>query len=161
MAELMNLFVADLTIGDVINIFLLVLTVVGLGFTVIQLIQTKKINRAELVKELYLMLYDDQQMRDFFYEIDWSSFTEGELGVENRDFENKADKLLSFFEVLCSMYYRHIITKTDMTLFEYELKRVYDHPDVQVYFDYLKGWQEKQKIGESYVNYKRYCSEHR
>ena len=108
-----------------------------------------------------VLLYDDQQMRDFFYEIDWSSFTEGELGVENRDFENKADKLLSFFEVLCSMYYRHIITKTDMTLFEYELKRVYDHPDVQAYFDYLKGWQEKQKIGESYVNYKRYCSEHR
>ena len=146
-----------MTIGDAINVVLLVLTVVGLAFTVIQLIQTKKISRAELVKELYLMLYDDQEMRDVFYKIDWSSFREGELGEIDRDFEDKADKLLTFFEVVCGMYYRGVITRADMALFHYELKRVYEHPDVQAYFRYLEIWQGNQAIGESYVNYKRYC----
>lgn len=151
-------FDGTITIGDGINAFLLILTVIGLVFTVVQLMQTKKINRAELVKELYLMLYDDEELRDVFYKIEWSDFSRGEIDIQDNEFERKADKLLSFFEVLCSMYFRGIITKADMALFDYELKRVYAHPDVQAYFAFLEEWQEDQELGESFVNYQKYCS---
>ena len=152
-------FDATMTVGDVINIALLMLTVLGLGFTFTELQQTKKINRAELVKELYLMLYDDTELREVFYLIEWSDFEQGEIDIQNEDIERKADKLLSFFEVVCSMYYRNAITKKDIALFDYELKRVYAHPDVQAYFQFLEEWQAEQLIGESFLNYKKYCSE--
>ena len=146
-----------ITIGDVINGILLVLTLIGLVFTGIQLLQAKKISRAELVKELYLMLNGDNDMREIFYLLEWSEFEEGEIDIQCSENESKVDKLLSFFEVVCSMYYRGVLTKNDMAIFNYELKRVFEHPDIQSYFNNLVSWQKSRGIGESYVNYKKYC----
>ena len=148
-----------ISIGDIINIFLLMLTVVGLVFTAIELQQTKKINRASLVKELYLQLYDDQELREMFFKIEWSDFSPSDrLKLGGTEEERKADKLLSFFEVICNMYYRGVLTKEDMETFDYEMRRVYSHPAVKEYLQFLEAWQQTQSIGKSYVAYKKYCS---
>ena len=146
------------TIGDIINIIMLALTFIGLAFAAIELSEGKKINRASLVKELYLQLYDDDELRDIFYKIEWSNYSESErLQLQGTEEERKADKLLSFFEVVCDMYYRGILTKEDIAIFDYEMRRVYAHPAVQDYLSFLEEWQEKQSIGKSYVSFKKYC----
>ena len=149
----------SMTIGDLINVGLLVLTIVGLIFTIVQLAQTRKINRASLVKELYFKLYDDVEMREIFYKIEWSEyFVEDTLDLGGGDEERKTDKLLSFFEIVCSMHNRGILTAKDMGIFHYEMLRVYDHPAIKNYFLFLENWQDSQGVGRSYVNYKQYCS---
>lgn len=147
----------SITIGDIINIFLLILTLIGLVFTAAQLIQTKKINRASLVKELYWTLYSEKELRDVFYRFEWSNYEEGEFEICNTEMERSADKLLSFFEVICNLYYRGVLKKTDIELFDYEMQRVFSHPVIQEYLLFLDRWQSNQRIGKSYTNYKKYC----
>lgn len=152
-----NTFANFISLSDGINLGLLVLTFLGLLFTGFQLMQTKKINRASLVKELYFTLYNDQELREIFYKIEWSNYnTSDRLKLEGDEEEHKVDKLLSFFDIICNMYYRGVLTKKDMTVFSYEMIRVYKHPAVQEYFDFLSDWQKAQNIGESYVNFKKY-----
>lgn len=148
----------SITIGDIINMALLFLTILSLIFTAIQLAQTKKINRASLVKELYWTFYDDDEIREVFYIIEWSNYKDD---IEVDGYEQKVDKMLSFFEVVCSMYYRKILTKSDMKTFNYEMNRVYAHSKVQEYLVFLDNWQENLSIGESYANYKKYCQEYK
>ena len=146
-------------IGDIINIVLLLLTFIGLIITIVQLLRSRKLNRASFVKELYLQLYQDKDLREAFYAIEWSDYTPSErLKLQGSEEEQKTDRLLSFFEIVCSMYYRKILTPDDMSPFDYEMRRVYEHPDIQNYLRFLDGWQKRQGLGKSYVNYKRYCS---
>lgn len=49
----------SVNVSDIINACLLFLTLIGLAFMAYQLIQTKAINRAQLVKVLYLQMYSD------------------------------------------------------------------------------------------------------
>jgi len=147
-----------ISLADGINLGLLILTFFGLLFTGFQLMQTKKINRAGLVKELYLNLYNDQELRDIFYKIEWSEYRSTDrFKLEGNEEERKVDKLLSFFDIICNMFYRGVLTKKDMKVFSYEMMRVYEHPAVQEYLDSLEDWQKSQNIGESYVNLKKYC----
>lgn len=146
------------SLSDRINIGLLVAACLGLVFTGMQLNQTKKINRANLVKDLYLKLYDDKELRDIFYKIEWSEYSSSDrLKLEGSEEEHKADKLLSFFDVICNMYYRGALTDKDMDVFSYEMLRVYKHLAVQDYLSFLSEWQIEQGMGESCVNYKKFC----
>lgn len=150
-----------ISLADGINLGLLVLTFLGLLFTGFQLMQTKKINRASLVKEMYFNLYNDQELRDIFYKIEWSEYKSTDrFNLEGDEEERKVDKLLSFFDIICNMYYRGVLTKKDMEVFSYEMMRVYEHPAVQEYLEFLEDWQKSQNIGESYVNLKKYCNAH-
>ena len=144
------------TISDIINLILLFLTMLGLIVAAFELGHNKKINRASLAKELYWTLYDDPDIRSIFYRIEWSNYEIEDYGNAERDDEQKLDKLLSFLEIVCSMYYRRVFTRKDIRLFDYELNRVCSHPCVQAYWKFLDEWQSEQKIGDSFVNLKRY-----
>ena len=149
----------NLTAGDWINGLLLLVTAAGLIFAGIQLKQTKDINRASLVKELYLMFYNNDQIRQIFYKIEWSAYKKEESIKLNSNEEQQVDMLLSFFEVVCDMYYRKVLLKEDLRVFDYEMHRTYEHPGIQHYLAFLSKWQKERNIGESYSSYKRYCKE--
>lgn len=125
-----------------------------------QLIQQERISRATFVKEIYMKLYSDIPLREFFYSIEWSEYKpRAKVGyVETKD-EQCADELLSLFDMACRMYYQTILHEEDMAVLEYEMLRFYEHPDTQSYLNFLSNWQNKQKIGKSYESYKKYCEE--
>lgn len=147
-----------ISLADTINLGLLVLTLLGLFFTGFQLMQTKKINRSSLVKEMYFNLYNDEELREIFYMIEWDdSEISRVLNLGGTEEERKVDKLLSFFDIICNMYYRGVLGKKDMKVFSYEMMRVYGHSAVAEYLKFLKNWQDEQKLGESYVYFKKFC----
>lgn len=149
---------AVLSIGDWINMCLLIVTAAGLIFAGMQLKQSKDINRASLVKELYLTFYRDNEIRGIFYQIEWSDYTPYEsIKLDSKE-EQQVDALLSFFEVVCDMYYRNVLTKEDLKIFDYEMHRTYEHPGIQEYLTFLAQWQKERNIGESYSSFKRYCA---
>ena len=159
--EAANKVSSSISIADIANLGLMVLTLIGLCFTGFQLMQNKKINRANLVKELYFTLYNDPELRDMFYKIEWSNYDASERQIISDDDERKTDKLLSFFDIICNLHYRKILTEKDMEVFLYEMLRVYKHPSVQEYLDFLSEWQEEQKTGKSFIYFKKYCEKHK
>lgn len=70
--------VSNIKVSDIIDIALLVVTALGIIFAGIQMRKTTKINRANLVKELYFTLYNDKELRKIFYKIEWSSYDSSE-----------------------------------------------------------------------------------
>ena len=102
----------SVSVGDIINIILLFLTLMGLVVTIYQLIQTKTINRAQLVKELHLQMYSNDAIREIFYKIEWSDYSYIDIGqYHGTEIEQQTDRLLSFFETICNMYYRGSLKK--------------------------------------------------
>ena len=151
----------DINVGDIINACLLFLTLVGLTFTAYQLIQTKAINRAQLVKELYLQMYSDDYIREIFYRIEWSDYTHIDIfQFRGTETEQMTDRLLSFYETICNMYYRKSLTREDMLIFDYEMMRVFQHPSIREYLSFLEKWQDNVEVGKSYSYYKCYCREY-
>lgn len=151
----------SVSVGDIINIILLFLTLMGLVFTMYQLIQAKTINRAQLVKELHLQMYSNDAIREIFYKIEWSDYSYIDIGqYHGTIIEQQTDRMLSFFETICNMYYRGSLTKEDMQIFDYEMMRVFRHPSIREYLSFLEEWQTDSGIGKSYTYYKRYCKEY-
>ena len=147
-----------LTIGDVLNFLMLLVTIHSIKFAARQIKQTEKINRASLVKELLMTMHDNAEMRDLFYKIEWSEYRLGEFDFSNNSADEKGlDKLLSFFEIVCGLYERKVFTKADIKLFSYRMRRVAEHPDVQQYLGFLGTWQDNRNIGKSFSNYIKYC----
>lgn len=104
----------DISLGDIINAIMLLFTLMGLIFTIIKLRQNKIINRASFIKELYFQFYNDKEIMDAFYHIEYDENPDDgkyDSQLHNSEFGRKFDKLLSFFEIVCDMYYRNIITK--------------------------------------------------
>lgn len=149
--------VSNIKVSDIIDIALLVVTALGIIFAGIQIQQTTKINRANLVKELYFTLYNDTELREIFYKIEWSSYDCSEWKKLDKKEEQYVDKLLTFFDIVCNMYDRKVLMKQDIDIFSYEMRRVYEHPAIQEYLVFLSNWQIKKGLGENYISYKKYC----
>lgn len=149
-----------INIGDIINFLMLFLSFFGLIFTAIELKRGKNINRANLVKELYVEFYKDNDIMEVFYDIEYDNEPDNgkyDISLHYSDYGRKVDKLLSYFEVICNMYYRNIITKKDMSIFLYEMYRVYSNLKIQNYLSFIEEWQRENDCGYSYEKYKKFC----
>lgn len=125
-----------------------------------QLVQQEKISRATFVHDLYMKLFNDDEIRALFYSIEWSDYKpKNPVGYSKTDSEKAADKLLALFDLVCSMYYNDVLKKEDLSVMDYEMLRFYLHPDTQSYLSFLQRWQKIQNIGRSYESYSKYCSE--
>ena len=65
-----------ISVGDILNIVFLGLTVVGLFLTIHQLRRAQETQRANFLKELYLTLSGDPGIRNAFYLIDQKKIQE-------------------------------------------------------------------------------------
>lgn len=157
--DIMNINFA-INIGDIVSFVMLFLTFVGLIFAAIELRQGKNINRANLIKELYVEFYKDSDIMEVYYDIEYDNCPENgdyDVSLHNSDYGRKVDKLLSYFEVICNMYYRNIINKKDISIFSYEMCRVYSNLKIQKYFSFIEDWQKKVGYGNSYEEYIKFC----
>lgn len=72
-----------------------------------------------MVKELYVKFYKDNDIMEVSCDIEYDNEPnngDNDISLHNSDYGRKVDKLLSYFEVICNMYYRNIIAKKDKTV---------------------------------------------
>ena len=97
-----------MTCGDWFSLITCVITFVGFGFTIYELIKKGRINRAKFIKELIDKIRDDDEIRDFIYFIDdgdyqreWfldkSFYGRKQFDIPN---EKQVDKTLTYFSYL-------------------------------------------------------------
>lgn len=146
--------------AEVINLLILCVNFFGFIFTIIQVSENKRVNRAQLVRELYSRLYDDAEMMQVFYDIEYDEESENknyDMSLHHSEYGRKCDKLFSYFEIICCLYYRRSLNKKDMKIFEYELFRIYNNQKVKTYLNFIKEWQKGLGYGFSYSNLEKYC----
>ena len=124
--------------------------IISVPIILVQYTKSKKQKRAEFILQLHHMFINDKDMMDLFYKIEYGDFkydSKTHMTLE----EQKLDKLLGHFNNICRLYEMNVITKKDFQLFEYEVCRVAQNPEICNYFDFLDRWFKR--IGESHIKY--------
>jgi hypothetical protein len=155
--QLIPVFQYTISLTDVL--FLLI-AVGGIYLTLQQIRQGYEIQKATFFKELYLTFFDDSEIRQAFYLIDYNQllYNEDGKGFENSPHEKPIDRLLNFVNLLCELYERKLLTKKEMRFFQYEMIRIWRNSTIQTYLEYLA--ENAQSIGDDkppFESFVRYC----
>lgn len=135
-----------ISISDLVNIALLVATTIGVFAAFRQIYISNKQKRADLLLQLCYQFYQDHDMQDIYYKIEYEQFKYTVDTFHMSEDERKLDKLLGLFSNIGQLYEMDIIKDQDLEFIKYEYQIIYEYPDVQNYFKTLDGWFQARKI---------------
>lgn len=147
--------------GEYIDFAMLILTVVGGAFALIQWKKTNKIKSAEFINELVEKIRGDEEISKTVYLFDYNPewYTE-EFHDGDNNLEHEVDKTLSFFSYICYLRKNKLISKKDFEFFDYGIKRIADNYSVQAYLFNLYHFSKQRKVKMSFCYLFDYCYEH-
>lgn len=168
----------SLTVGEWLssNLFdciSLVLAVIG-GFFALQ--QWRKSNiykRGEIVENLIKTVRDDEDIATIMDVVDWNGGIEydGKFYIsqaversdlnqlDNEELFKKVDKALAHFSYVCYLRSQKTLTKEDMKVFAYGIKRLAVNPHIANYLYSLYHWSTSIGVQMSYIYLVDYCIE--
>ncbi len=143
-------------LSEYADVFTLIFAIIG-GFFALKQWRTQiKHKRAEIVKELICKVRDDKDISSIMDIIDWDEgiLYDGKFmvnpnypkdalkGVSDDDLFKKVDKTLSHFSYICYLRSNRALTKKDISVFEYGLRRIADNPHISNYLYSLYHWSK-------------------
>lgn len=138
--------ITTVTISDLINIALLIATTIGVFAAFRQIYISNKQKRADLILQLCNQFYQDKEMQDMYYKIEYSIFQYDVETFHDSKEEKQLDKLLGFFSNIGQLYQMKIIKDKDLEFIKYEFQIIYEYQGVQSYFQTLDGWFHTRQI---------------
>ncbi|MFW5983094.1 MAG: hypothetical protein ACOCQ4_01230 [bacterium] len=135
-----------MTTSDIINMALLVATTVGVFAAFRQIFISNKQKRADLILQLCNQFYQDNDMQDIYYRIEYSKFQYAINTFHGSEDEKKLDKLLGLFSNIGQLYQIGIIRDEDLEFIKYEFQIIYEYESVQLYFQTLDSWFNARQI---------------
>src|SRR5437588_6413189 len=103
-------------INVIVSIILLFVAVIGIYLTVRQLKQGYEIQKATFFKELYLALTSHTDIRKAVYLVEGKKFVFDQSFYGSPE-EYLIDQMLSFFDLVCELYTRTMLTNQEMQFF--------------------------------------------
>ena len=137
-------FQNNISVADIINMFLLLVAVIGVFLTYLQTRQAYKIQKTTFFKDLYSMMFSDQDIRKAYQMIEYNKFVYGEE-FHNSIEEHLIDRLLSFTDLVCYLHNQKMLTDYEMDFFKYEYLRVYENINIQKYLSFLENLYDINK----------------
>jgi len=135
-----------MTASDIINIFLLVVTVVAAFAAFRQIYISNRHKRADLILQLYTDFSDDKDMQDIYYLMEYQQFVYSKTTFHMSENERKLDKLLGLFSNIGQLYQMGIIKDTDLEFIKYEFQVIYETDGVHEYFKFLDEYFQRRGI---------------
>jgi hypothetical protein len=125
-----------MSLADTINSALLLVTALGVLAAFWQIRVGARAQRATFLKDLYMQLRTDPAVAEAFYKIEYGEF---EYGPEfhGGELEPKVDRLLTLVDLVCEMRAQGIMTRREMSFFEYQFGRVAQDKGIQNYLRFL------------------------
>ncbi len=167
-----NLF-SEISIQDIVAIASFAAVVVGGCFAIYQWSKGSIYKRAETVKDLIVVVRDDEDISTIMDIIDWDSglYYDGKFHLKNAmnrkalcdisddDLFKKVDKTLAHFSYICYLKNQRALTKKDMRIFEYEIRRLIDNENIANYLYTLHHWSNSLNVKMSFSFLVDYCLE--
>lgn len=109
--------------------------------------ETNKIKKAEYINTLTEKIRTDEDIRTTVYLFDYGEnwYNENFHEKENREFERKIDKTLSYFSYICYLKQQKIILEKEFSFFRYEIMRILINENTQSYFFNLYHFSKLNK----------------
>jgi hypothetical protein len=146
-----------MALSDAINTALLIAAIIGIGLTWLQVRASGRTSRAGFLRDLYGTMATDEAMGNAFYSIEYERFSYHPGFHESRE-ERELDRLLEFFDLVCELYYRNILTREEIQFFDYRFRMVAANPGVAEYLDFLTNfYRSRQATTEPFASFVRYA----
>ncbi|MCB9363033.1 MAG: hypothetical protein H6587_00545 [Flavobacteriales bacterium] len=139
-----------------IEIFKILIAIIGIYIVVQKMQKSTAIKQSEYFKELYYKVFEDDDLKRIFLDIDYGNITDART---NRETEEKIDKLLAQYNVICYFYDKGLISESEIRLFNYRFKRVYQSEVIKAYLKFLTEFYKKNNTNlspfEHFVKYSK------
>jgi hypothetical protein len=135
-----------MTTSDIINIFLLLATTVAVIAAFRQIYISNRQKRADLILQLYNDFFNDTDMQDIYYLMEYQQFVYNEETFHQSPEERKLDKLLGLFSNIGELYQMKIIKDEDLDFIKYEFQVIYETEAVHKYFEFLDKHFQSRNI---------------
>ena len=123
----------------------LVLAVIA-GFRALaQWKESKRIKRAEYIKELTDKIRSDDDIAKTLYQIEYNVFIYSMNFHGSGELERQVDKTLSYFSYICYLKKHKILTSDEFRFFDYEVTRIFQNMDIVNYLYNLYHFSQKQE----------------
>jgi len=139
------------TIDNFLTLSSMVLMSIGGIFALIQWISSKKIRKAEFVHQIINRLRFDDEMQKVMYLIDYNHKWYSE-NFHNSELENRVDKLLSYIDYICYLYFLKNISNNEFRILKYEINRICISPSVQAYLWNLYHFSKRMNTNCSFMH---------
>ena len=105
-------------------------------------------------------MYGDPAIKEGFYLIEYNKFIYDDGFHESKD-EQCIDRLLTFLDLICDLYFQGVISKHEISFFEYELTKIYRNPYILKYLkEVAEGRLELGFQNKPAFSFIRYCEQH-
>ncbi len=167
----LKMMLQDLTLEEWMSISTLCFGLVGGMFALYQWRKSNVYKRAEIVQQLIKTVRDDVDISTVMDIIDWNKGFNydgkfhlcqrmiGSKGIITSDdeFFKKIDKTLSHFSYICYLKKNCTLTKKDMRVFDYEIRRLADNIHIANYLYSLWHWSASLGVDMSFSFLIKYC----
>jgi hypothetical protein len=126
-----------------ISIFIMV---IGGIFALFQWNSARKLKNAEFIDKIINQIRFNSDMAKTMYKIDYGPdwYTE-DFHNNKSDIEYQIDKLLSYIDYICYLYYMKNISNNEFNIFKYEINRICISSSVQAYLWNLYHFSKRNK----------------
>ena len=130
-------FKPEFSIDGIIQIVGFTFAIIGLSMTYIQMKRTAKTNRIKFISDLTNDLLNDNDIRDFFYKLDYEKFKFKVGDFKSSKEERWLDSILFKYDVIGKMVLNKALTIPEIEFVLFEIIQVYKNKEVQKYLKWL------------------------
>ena len=142
--EWLKSFIPSDMFRNLIAAVTLILAVIA-GFRALaQWKESKRIKRAEYIKELTDKIRTDDDIVKVLNLIEYNRFRYDWDFHESDELESQVDKTLSFFSYICYLKKQKILSPDEFRFFDYEVTRIFQNKDMVDYLYNLYHFSQKQ-----------------
>lgn len=131
-----------MSITDVFSIISDIAVVIGVVFGFHTWRKSMAIKRAEYVQGLREKFYDDKDVAEVIYNIDYGKHWYDFSFHGGSEIERKVDKTLSVCDHVCYLYGNKLISRKEFEIFKYDLYRLFHSTDVVNYLYNVYHWSK-------------------
>ena len=143
--EWLNSFISSDTFRNIIAAVTLIIAVIAGFRAMAQWKESKRIKRAEYIKELTDRIRSDDDIAQTLDLIEYNRFKYSEDFHGSGEPERKVDKTLSFFSYICYLKKQRLLSPDEFRFFDYEVTRIFQNRDIVNYLYNLYHFSKKQK----------------
>lgn len=157
--------------SDWFELVSLVTAVIGGAFALYQWTKSNMYKRGDIVESLIKAINDDPDIATIMDICDWNDgfiyngkFTISRaasrsdlVGMDSEELFKKIDRTLAHFSYICYLNSKKALTKKEMVIFNYKIKRLAENIHIANYLFSLYHWSDSLGVQMSYIYLAEYC----
>ena len=134
------------TIGDIIAIVAVVLSVTGGVFAFLKWRKQTQARYSEVLRDIIYNIRVDEENRDIFYQLEYGKF-KYTPDFHSSELEKKTDKLLTQYNYFCYLRSKKVIGKDEFAIVKYHIHRAISNIHIQNYLFNIYHFAKKVQNG--------------